>query len=84
MSKLGRYLMATGGYRGKRSLRSIELFDPKKPKRGWRRMARMKMPTAVSEHCTVTIKGRNGKEVLIIGGKGRENRAIKLDVKLNK
>ena len=26
-----RYLMAAGGLRGKRSLRSIELFDPKKP-----------------------------------------------------
>ena len=84
MTKLGRYLMASGGYRGKRSLKSIELFDPKRPEKGWKRMGRMTMPTSVSEHCTVTIKGRNGKEVMIIGGKGREDRAIKLDVKSNK
>jgi len=84
LTKLGRYLMSTGGKRGKRSLKSIELFDPKKPERGWRRMARMTMPTSVSEHCSVTVKGRAGKEVIIIGGKGRENRSIKLDIKLNK
>jgi len=84
LTKLGRYLMSTGGKRGKRSLKSIELYDPKKPERGWKRMAKMTMPTSVSEHCTVTVKGRAGKEVVIIGGKGRENRSIKLDIKSNK
>jgi len=84
ITKLGRYLMATGGKRGKRSLRSIELFDPKKPQKGWRKMSRLTMPTSVAQHCTVTLKGRNGKEVIITGGKGRENKALKLDVTTNK
>ena len=39
------------------------------------------MPAAVSEHCTVTLDGRKGKEVVITGGRGRETRALRLDVK---
>ena len=39
------------------------------------------MPAAVSQHCTVTMEGRAGKEVVITGGRGRESRALKLDVK---
>ena len=42
------------------------------------------MPAAVSEHCAVTVKGRRGKEVIITGGKGREKRVMKLDVKTQK
>ena len=84
LTKMGKYLMATGGQDGKRSLRSIELFDPKRPEKGWKRMDRMTMPTSVSEHCTVTLKGAHGQEVIITGGKGRENRALKLDTSSNK
>lgn len=39
------------------------------------------MPAAVSEHCTVTVDGRKGKEVVITGGRKRETRALRLDVK---
>lgn len=84
LTKMGKYLMATGGQDGKRSLRSIELFDPKRPEKGWKRMGRMTMPTSVSEHCTVGLKGSRGQEVIITGGKGRENRALKLDTSSNK
>lgn len=59
----------------------MEVFDPAKPKAGWRRLARLNMPTGVSEHCTVAVKGRNGKEVVITGGRGRQNRALKLNLK---
>jgi len=72
ITKLGRYLLATGGVRQKRALSTVEVFDPKKPKAGWKRLAKLEMPAAVSEHCTVTLKGQNGKEVVITGGKGRE------------
>ena len=33
---------------------------------------------------TETLKGRRGKEVIITGGKGREKRVMKLDVKTQK
>ena len=79
-----RYLLATGGVRQKRALNTVEVFDPKKPKSGWKRMAKLEMPVPVSEHCTVTLEGRNGKEVVITGGKGREKRAMRLDVKSQK
>jgi len=84
ITKLGRYLMATGGLRQKRALNTVEVFDPKRPKAGWKKLSKLKMPAAVSEHCAVTLKGRRGKEVIITGGKGREKRVMKLDVKTQK
>ena len=76
-----RYLLASGGYRQRRSLNTMEVLDPAKPREGWRRLATLKMPTGVSEHCTVALSGRNGKEVVITGGRGRKNRAMKLNMK---
>jgi len=84
ITKLGRYLMATGGLRQKRALNTVEVFDPKRPKAGWKKLSKLKMPAAVAEHCAVTLKGRRGKEVIVTGGKGRENRVMKLDVKTQK
>ena len=81
ITKLGRYLLATGGVKEKKSLRTVEAFDPKKPKQGWKKLEKLQMPAAVSQHCTVTMDGRKGKEVVITGGRGRETRALKLDVK---
>ena len=51
---------------------------------GWKKLSKLRMPAAVSEHCAVTLKGRKGKEVIITGGKGREKRVMKLDVKSQK
>ena len=48
---------------------------------GWKKLEKLEMPAAVSEHCTVTLDGRKGKEVIITGGRGRETRALRLDVK---
>ena len=59
----------------------MEIFDSKKPQVGWRRLARLRMPAGVSEHCSVTIEGRNGKEVVITGGKEKPNRTMKLNIK---
>lgn len=84
ITKLGRYMMATGGYRQKRSLNTVEVFDPKRPKAGWRKLSKLQMPVSVSEHCAVTLPGRSGKEVIITGGKGRGNRVMKLDVRTQK
>ena len=81
ITKLGRYLLATGGVKEKKSLRTVEAFDPKKPKQGWKKLEKLQMPAAVSQHCTVTMDGGKGKEVVITGGRGRETRALKLDVK---
>ena len=91
LSRVGKYLVAAGGRRGRRSLSSIELYDLRRPERGWRRMGRMAMPVAVAEHCTVTMRtaatnaGDKGRhEVIVTGGRGRDNRAMKLDVGMNK
>ena len=62
----------------------MEIFDPVKPKKGWKQMAQLTMPVAVSEHCTVTMDGRHGKEVVVVGGKGRERRAMKLNIRSKK
>ena len=81
ITKLGRYLLATGGVKEKKPLKTIEAFDPKRPEKGWKRLEKLEMPAAVSEHCTVTVDGRKGKEVVITGGRKRETRALRLDVK---
>ena len=57
------------------------MFDPAKPKQGWKSLGGLELPTGVSEHCSVVMRGRNGKEVVIIGGKGRKNKAMKLNMK---
>jgi hypothetical protein len=59
----------------------MEAFDPSKPKAGWRHLARLRMPAGVSEHCTVVVRGRNGKEIVITGGRERKNRVMKLNLK---
>jgi len=81
VTKLGRYLLASGGSRKQKSLSTMEVFDPKKPEGGWRSLSQMRMPTGVSEHCTVSVEGRNGKEVVITGGRERRNRAMKLNLR---
>jgi len=80
ITKLGRYLIAAGGYMENSPLSTIEIFDPRKPKSGWKKAEKLTMPTAVAEHCTVTLRGRKGKEVVLTGGRGREKRVLKLDV----
>lgn len=62
----------------------MEVFDPAKPKNGWKNLGGLQLPTGVSEHCTVVMRGRNGKEVVITGGRGRKNRAMKLNMKTKK
>jgi len=84
VTKLGRYLLASGGYRQKRSISTMEVYDPEKPKAGWKSLGRLQLPTGVSEHCTVVMRGRNGKEVVITGGRGKRNRAMKLNMKTRK
>jgi len=81
VTKLGRYLLASGGTRQKRSLSTVEVFDPAQPEGGWRDIEGMRLPTGVSEHCAVTFKGRKGKEIVVTGGKEKRNRAIKFNLK---
>jgi len=81
VTKLGRYLLASGGSRQKRSLSTVEVFDPAKPEGGWRDIKGMKLPTGVSEHCAVTVEGRKGKEIMVTGGKEKRNRALKFNLK---
>lgn len=86
ISRVGRFLLAMGGYRPKtkRRLRSVEVFDSKSPEKGWRRSGQLQMPVGVSEHCSVAMAGPTGKEVIVTGGKGRGDRVIKLSIKTGK
>ena len=72
-------MLVTGGLRQKRALNSMEVFDPSRPKTGWKNMG-LKMPIGVSGHCTVVLGGKRGKEVVITGGSGRGGRAFKLNL----
>jgi len=79
--RVGRYLFAIGGRDRDRALRSVEVMDTRRPRRRWRRMSTMTLPGAAAEHCAIVMDGRLGKEIVVTGGTGRENRAMKVDLK---
>ena len=62
----------------------MELFDPKNTREGWKKVSKLTMPAGVSEHCAVTMDGRQGKEMVVIGGRGRESKALKLNIRNNR
>lgn len=74
IAKVGKLLMASGGRRQGRAVRSVEAMLPGKGDR-WKRVARMPVP--MSEHCSVGLD----KEMMVIGGEGREDRVLKLRLK---
>ena len=38
--------------------------------------AQLQMPAGVSEHCTIVVKGSNGREIIVTGGKEKGNRLV--------
>ena len=46
-------MLATGGVKEKKSLNTIEAFDPKRPRQGWKKLEKLTMPAAVSEHLSL-------------------------------
>jgi hypothetical protein len=77
---VGKLLVATGGRREGRAVRSLEgMVMGQEDGQGWRRLGQM--PAAVAEHCTV---GLGGGELLLTGGRGREDRVLKHRLRDNK
>lgn len=76
VTKVGKLMMASGGRRQGRALRSVEAMLPDGGKgERWRRVA--SLPVPMSEHCSVGLD----KEMMVIGGDGREDRVLKLRLK---
>jgi len=86
MTRVGRYLFSIGGSRKRsgRGLKSVEVLNTDRPGRGWRKETRFNLPVGVTEHCAVLVKGPTGIELVVTGGKGRENRTFKFSFKLKK
>merc|ERR550532_2281782 len=82
INRVGRYLLAVGGYspKTKRRMRSIEILDSGKPEGGWKETQQFSLPTGVSEHCSVILPGTNGRELYITGGRGRGDRVLKMSL----
>merc|ERR1712013_380999 len=77
VTKVGKLMMASGGRRQGRALRSVEAMLPDGGKgERWRRVA--SLPVPMSEHCSVGLD----KEMMVIGGDGREDRVLKLRLKV--
>jgi len=83
IARVGRYLVASGGRRNGRGLSTMEVFDNAKPRKGWKRMGHMRLPASVSDHCSVSLGSSQG-ELVMIGGRNREDRVLKLSIKENK
>ena len=71
--KVGSYIMAVGGLaQAGQPNTQVELFDTRRPNKGWREVSKYRMARGVSNGCTVVMRDpRYGPQVMVIGGAGQ-------------
>ena len=79
ITRMGRFIVASGGNRFPAPLSSIEVLNTRKPEK-WRTLSKLTLPNPTYDHCTVAI---NKTSMFVTGGFGQESQAIMLDL-LNK
>jgi len=66
-------------------LRSVELFDPRRPQIGWQTVPQWSFPRATIDQCSVQAKDpEQGALVMVMGGLGEERSVSKLVLSTNK
>jgi len=83
---VGRYIMSLGGFDPfGQQLRSVELFDPRRPQIGWQTVPQWSFPRATMDQCSVQAKDpEQGALVMVMGGLGEERSVSKLVLSTNK
>ena len=86
MPQVGKLLVSSGGVRRGRALRSLQvLFHPQPSLPGqvlgpsssvWRSLS--SLPSPLADHCTASI---GDGQILVTGGRGGEDRALKHDLR---
>ena len=80
MLSVGSYIMALGGLdQAGQPLNTVELFDPRRPRIGWREVGKWRARRGVSEACSVVTRDPMlGPQVMVIGGRGQGRRVSRL------
>ena len=76
MTRMGRFIVASGGNRFPAPLSSIEVLNTRKPER-WKTLSKLKLPNPTYDHCTVAI---NKTSIFVTGGYSQESQAIMMDL----
>ena len=79
ITRMGRFIVVSGGNRFPAPLSSIEVLNTRKPEK-WRTLSKLTLPNPTYDHCSVAI---NKTSMFVTGGFGQESQAIMLDL-LNK
>jgi len=77
ITRLGKFIVASGGRRFPRSLNSIEVMSTRRPGK-WKVLRRFSLPEATHDHCTVSL---NKTAVFMAGGANQESQAWIMDFK---
>ena len=76
MTRMGRFIVVSGGNRFPAPLSSIEVLNTRKPDR-WKTLSKLKLPNPTYDHCTVAI---NKTSIFVTGGYSQESQAIMIDL----
>ena len=76
LTRMGRFIVASGGNRFPAPLSSIEVLNTRKPER-WKTLSKLKLPNPTYDHCTVAV---NKTTIFITGGYNQESQAIMIDL----
>ena len=77
ITRMGKFMVASGGRRFPRSLNSIEVMSTRRPGR-WRVLSKFTLPNATHDHCTVSL---NKTALFMAGGVNQESQAYIMDLK---
>merc|ERR1719445_2201037 len=77
---VGSYIMTFGGFNTfGQPVNTVEIFDPRRPRVGWQNVPQWSFPRATRDHCSVVTRDPvQGTSVLVMGGQGEEDSAMKL------
>ena len=79
MTRMGRFIIVSGGNRFPAPLSSIEVLNTRKPEK-WRTLSKLTLPNPTYDHCSVAV---NKTTMFVTGGFGQESQAYMMDL-LNK
>ena len=76
ITRMGRFIVVSGGNRFPAPLSSIEVLNTRKPEK-WRTLSKLTLPNPTYDHCSVAI---NKTSMFVTGGFGQESQAIMMDL----
>ncbi len=76
LTRMGRFIVVSGGNRFPAPLSSIEVLNTRKPEK-WRTLSKLTLPNPTYDHCTVAV---NKTTMFVTGGFGQESQAIMMDL----